>query len=50
MANNVMNVEQVLQTREIARARIHVERAIQRMKTFKILDMIPVYLRPYGIR
>lgn len=33
--------EQVHQTQSIARARIHVERAIQRIKCFKILNFIP---------
>ncbi|XP_044746194.1 uncharacterized protein LOC123307815 isoform X2 [Coccinella septempunctata] len=32
---------QVEQTESIAKARIHVERAIQRMKTYKILNFIP---------
>lgn len=40
--------QQVLQTREIARARIHVERAIQRLKSFKILNLIPNHLRPFA--
>ncbi|KAG5864638.1 hypothetical protein JTB14_023427 [Gonioctena quinquepunctata] len=33
--------QQAIQTRTIARARIHVERAIRRMKCFPILDPIP---------
>jgi ethanolamine ammonia-lyase small subunit len=36
--------EQVLHTEKIARARIHVERAIQRMKTFRILNFLPYNL------
>lgn len=35
---------QVFQTTSIARARIHVERAIQRVKGYLILDHIPYYL------
>jgi hypothetical protein len=33
--------EQVLQTEAIAKARIHVERAIQRIKCYSILNFIP---------
>jgi len=33
--------EQIKETERIAKARIHVERAIRRMKCFKILDKIP---------
>ncbi|XP_072394121.1 LOW QUALITY PROTEIN: uncharacterized protein [Diabrotica undecimpunctata] len=40
--------EQVRQTECIARARIHVERAIRRMKIFKILDFIPYSLLPHA--
>jgi DDE superfamily endonuclease/Helix-turn-helix of DDE superfamily endonuclease len=36
---------QVLQTRSIARARIHVERVIQRAKEYNILDCIPHHYR-----
>lgn len=39
--------EQVLRTETIARARIHVERAIQRMKVFNILSLVPETLIPY---
>nr|CAH7749502.1 unnamed protein product [Callosobruchus chinensis] len=38
--------EQVVQTRTIARARIHIERAIRCIKNYKILNMIPVSLIP----
>lgn len=40
--------EQVIQTKKIARARIHVERAISRLKSFRILDYIPpsIFLFP----
>lgn len=37
--------EQVLTTRKIARARIHVERAISRLKSFRILDFIMPNMR-----
>lgn len=40
--------EQVKQTQCIARARIHVERAIRRMKSYKILDFIPQTLAPHA--
>lgn len=39
---------QIKQTESIARARIHVERAIQRMKVFKILNFMPHSLFPFG--
>lgn len=40
--------EQVQQTECIARARIHVERAIRRMKVYKILNFIQNKLIPYA--
>ncbi|XP_031337295.1 uncharacterized protein LOC116179684 [Photinus pyralis] len=40
--------EQVIMTRTIARARIHVERAISRIKCFRILNMIPQTLIPHA--
>nr|CAH7769218.1 unnamed protein product [Callosobruchus chinensis] len=40
--------EQVRQTECIARARIHIERAIGRMKTYNILDFIPYALLPHA--
>lgn len=40
--------EQVQRTECIARARIHVERAIHRMKIYSILDFIPETLLPYA--
>ncbi|XP_057666779.1 uncharacterized protein LOC130900284 [Diorhabda carinulata] len=40
--------EQVHQTECIARARIHVERAIRRMKVFNILNLIPHSLLPHA--
>jgi len=38
--------EEVMLTTRIARARIHVERAIERVKNFKILAHIPAHYRP----
>jgi hypothetical protein len=38
--------EQALATRTIARARIHVERAIERIKGYHILDLLPQQYRP----
>lgn len=37
---------QVYETRQIAKAHIHVERAIRRVKCYSILDRIPQYLIP----
>lgn len=37
-------------TRDLARARIHVERANQRIKTFHILKNFPVHYRPFATR
>ena len=36
--------KEVTQTKQISRARIHVERAIQRIKLFKILKFFPLSL------
>lgn len=40
--------EQVIRTRTIARSRIHVERAIRRIKTYSILSMVPATLIPHA--
>lgn len=42
--------EQAIQTRNIARARIHVERAIRRCKAYKILNFIPQNLVPMSTK
>lgn len=42
--------EQVLVTRQIARARIHVERAISRLKSFRILDFLTPNMRVYACK
>ena len=39
-----LNGAEVTKTRRIARARIHIERAIQRIKTFQILKFMPLSL------
>ena len=39
-----LTAAEVTETRRIARARIHVERAIQRIKTFQILKFVPLSL------
>ena len=39
--------EQSRQTSKVARARVHVERAIGYIKTFKILDEVPVEMLPH---
>ncbi|KAK5639798.1 hypothetical protein RI129_010609 [Pyrocoelia pectoralis] len=41
---------QIIQTRNIARARIHVERAIRRCKAYKILHLIPQNLMPLATK
>lgn len=42
-----LNVNEIKQTRNIAKLRIHVERAIQRLKLFKLLgNNIPWHLKP----
>jgi len=39
--------KQIQETREIAKVRIHVERAIQRIKTFRLIgQIIPWHLKP----
>ena len=38
---------EVKQTAAVARSRIHVERAIYHLKTFKILDTVPWEMLPY---
>lgn len=48
LTNPQFTPEQVLQTESIARARIHVERAIQRMKCFKILKFLPHQYIQFG--
>lgn len=40
--------EEVIKTRTIAKARIHVERAINRMKIYTILNRIPATLLPHA--
>ena len=45
LLKNQFSREQCILTRNIARARIHVERANARIKRFKILDFIPHYYR-----
>lgn len=47
LTTSQFTVEQVRQTECIARARIHVERAIRRMKIFNILNFIPHSLLPH---
>lgn len=39
--------DQVIRNKEVASARVHVERAIQRMRIFQIVNFIPVNLRPH---
>lgn len=42
-----LNVNEIKQTRKIAKLRVHVERAIQRLKQFKLLSTtIPWHLKP----
>lgn len=46
--NSQFTEEEAVMTRTIARARIHVERAINRIKSHKILNMIPEHLIPHA--
>ncbi|KAK5643913.1 hypothetical protein RI129_007758 [Pyrocoelia pectoralis] len=46
LVQSQFTVEEINRTTAIARARIHVERAIQRIKIFKILHSIPAKFRP----
>ena len=39
--------EEAIFSRKVADCRIHVERAIQRLKTYKILDYVNTPLRPF---
>lgn len=39
---------EIIKTNNIAKCRIHVERAIGRLKSFKILSLIPSWLRSYS--
>lgn len=42
------SIVEAKQTYAIAKARIHVERAIRRIKNFKILHYIPSSMRPFA--
>ena len=42
--------QEVLCTKRIARARIHVERAIERIKSYHILNHIPAHYRPWATK
>lgn len=42
--------EESIYTRNIARARIHVERANQRFKTFRMVDSFPAHYRPLATK
>ncbi|XP_031334826.1 uncharacterized protein LOC116164746 [Photinus pyralis] len=48
LMNRQFTPEEIKQTMAIAKARIHVERAIQRIKIYKVLHFIPAALRPYS--
>ena len=39
---------EIFETRRIASVRIHVERAIERIKNFQILSFLPASLCPFG--
>ena len=47
-ANKQMEPEEVIQTQQIARLRIHVERTINKIKNFNIWDRV-VPLKQFGI-
>lgn len=48
LSTSQFSPEEIKQTRTIAKARIHVERAIRRTKNFKILSFIPSTMRNYS--
>ena len=43
-----LNQEEVIATKNVAQCRIHVERAIGRLKMFKILECLEKNLRPHA--
>ena len=48
LVNGQFTQEEIVSNRQISRARIHVERAIQRLKIFSILDCIPNYFKKHS--
>lgn len=47
LKNKRFTLEEVKTTKSIARARVHVERAIARIKNYSILEFIPVHYRSF---
>jgi len=45
LVNEQFTVQQVNRNKQISSARVHVERAIQRMRVFRIISLLPPYLR-----
>ena len=45
--NKRLNASEIIRTRKIAHLRIHVERAIERMKRWDVIDHIPLLSVPY---
>ena len=45
-----LTADECILTRKIARARIHVERAIQRLKSYRILQLIPHHLGQHATK
>lgn len=50
LSTSQFSKEEVLATRKIARARIHIERAISRLKSFRILDFIMPNMREHATK
>ena len=48
LQNRKFTASEIKATKNIARCRIHVERANARLKDFKILNFVPPYLRCYA--
>ena len=47
-SNTQFTQEEVVFSRKISSCRIHVERAIERLRNYKILDFLNAPLRPFG--
>lgn len=50
LTNPQFTKQEVIRTRQIARARVHVERAIGRLKKYRILNFMPSNLKQYSTK